>query len=170
MMEIIRRYGIILPARVSLLIKVLVMLEGTARDLSPAFSLAEILEPYKEKILKRRLAPGRLLKKARRNVSDWNRLVEMAPREIADILSQVKRGKFDVHLEHRKLDTIANRLVMGVLTAALFVGSSMIWSSGVAPTLGGVSVFGVLGCGLAMAMGLQLARAIRRSGGEIEND
>lgn len=170
MMEIIRSFQIILPTRVSLLIKVLVMLEGTARELSPDFSLAEILDPYKEKIVKRRMSPKRLLKKARRNIGDWNRLIEMAPRELAEILSQIKRGKFDVHLEHRKLDTIANRMVMGVLTAALFVGSSMILSTHVPPTVWGVSVFGVLGCGLAFLMGLQLARAIKRSGGETESE
>jgi len=169
MMAIIRRYNILLPTRVTLLIKVLVMLEGTARELSPDFSLAEILDPYKEKILKRRMAPGRLLKKARRNLADWNRLIEMAPRELADILTQIKRGKFDVHLEHRKLDTIANRVVMGILSAALFVGSSMIWSSSAPPLIAGVPVFGVLGCGLALAMGVQLARAIKRSGGNTED-
>jgi ubiquinone biosynthesis protein len=168
MMAIIRRYSIILPTRLSLLIKVLVMLEGTARDLSPAFSLAGILEPYKEKILKRRLAPGRLLKKARHSAADWSRLVEMAPRDLADILTQVKRGRFEVHLEHRKLDSIANRMVMGILSAALFVGSAMIWSRAVPPLLGGVPVFGVLGCLVAFFMGASLVRAIRRSGGNIE--
>ncbi len=164
MMEIIRRFNIILPSRVSLLIKVLVMLEGTARELSPNFSLAEILQPWQEKITRRRLSPGRLLKKAKRNAADWSRLVEMAPRELADILSQVKRGQFDVHLEHRKLDPVVNRLVLGVLTAALFVGSSMILSSSVPPRLWEVSVPGAAGCAIAVFMGYRLMRAIRRSG------
>ena len=49
MMAIIRRYSIILPTRLSLLIKVLVMLEGTARDLSPTFSLAKYWSPTKRR-------------------------------------------------------------------------------------------------------------------------
>ena len=142
MMEIIRNFKIVLPSRVSLLIKVLVMLEGTSRGLSPKFSLAEIIRPYQAKILKRRLAPDRLFQKAKQHSKDWTRLVEMAPRELADILNQIKRGQFDVHLEHRKLDSVINRLVMGVLTAALFVGASMILSSQVPPLVGGVSVVG----------------------------
>jgi ubiquinone biosynthesis protein len=164
MMEIIRRFRIILPARVSLLIKVLIMLEGTARKLSPAFSLAEILAPYQSKIMQRRLSPAYVFSKARRNVADWTRLVEMAPRELADILTQIKRGKFDVHLEHRKLDPVINRLVLCVLTAALFVGSSMILSSSVPPTLFDVSIVGALGCFCSFVMGFRLIYSIRVSG------
>ncbi len=164
MMEIIRRFNIILPSRVSLLIKVLVMLEGTSRELSPTFNLAEVLQPYQSKILQRRMSPKRLLAKTRRNIADWTRLAEMAPRELADILTQMKRGKFDVHLEHRKLDPVINRLVMGVLTAAMFVGSAMILSSNVPPTAWGVSVVGAFGCICAFAMGFRLLWAIKRSG------
>ncbi len=164
MMEIIRSYKIVLPTRATLLIKVLVMLEGTARSLSPKFSLMEILIPYQQRIIERRLSPRELFKRARHNVQDWAALVEMAPHEIAELLKQIKGGKFDVHLEHRKLDPVVNRLVLGVLTAALFVGSAMILSSDVPPTFHGVSIAGSAGCLIAFAMGFRLVRAIQRSG------
>ena len=164
MMEIIRRFGIILPSRVSLLIKVLIMLEGTSRGLNPNFNLVELLQPYQSKIVQRRMAPQRLFNKAKRNVLDWNRLFEMAPRELTDILAQIKRGKFDVHLEHRKLDSVVNRLVMGILSAALFVGSSFILSNSVPPLVKGISISGSLGCLASVLMGLRLLRAIQRSG------
>lgn len=164
MMEIIRRFNIVLPSRITLLIKVLVMLEGTSKELNPSFSLAEIIEPYRSKIVSRRLSPQRLLRKAKRNILDWNRLVESAPRDIADILMQVKRGKFDVHLEHRKLDAVVNRLVMGILTAALFLGSALLWSQNVKPTLGGVSIAGFAGCIVAVVLGVRLILAVKRSG------
>lgn len=164
MMEIIRKFKIILPSRVSLLIKVLVMLEGTAKELSPQFSLAEVLRPYQTKIIKRRMTPSRLYKKAKQQAKDWSRLVEMAPRELADILSQIKRGQFDVNLELRKIDAVINRLVMGVIVAALFVGSSMILSSNVPPLIWGVSAFGAFGCLVSFTMGFRLVRAIHKSG------
>ena len=164
MMEIIRRFNILLPSRVSMLIKVLVMLEGTSRELNPSFNLIDVLRPYQVKIARRRLNPRRVLMKARRNLMDWTRLAEQAPRELADILSQMKRGKFDVHLEHRKLDNVINRLVMGVLTAALFMGSASILSRSVPPLVMEVSVIGASGCALALVMGFRLVRAIQRSG------
>ena len=52
--SIIRRHNIVLPARIASLLKVLVMLEGTAQQLSPSFNLAELLEPYREQAIRRR--------------------------------------------------------------------------------------------------------------------
>ncbi len=45
MIDLIRRYQIMLPARIAMLIKVLVMLEGTSRLVSPQFSLIEVMGP-----------------------------------------------------------------------------------------------------------------------------
>lgn len=46
MMEIIRRFQIMLPAQIALLLKTLVMLEGTARTLNPEFSLIEVMRRF----------------------------------------------------------------------------------------------------------------------------
>ena len=164
MTEIIRRYGIILPSSCSMLLKVLVMLEGTSRELDPQFSLAEVMKPYYIKATSRRFAPQKLLQRSQRTLRDWQRLVDMLPRDLADILSRVRRGNFDVNLQHRRLDTTVNRLVMGIITAALFVGSATLWSSNVAPLVWGTSVPGAAGCLAAVVLGCRLLLAIRRSG------
>ena len=113
--EIIRKHRMRMPSRVSLLIKMLVMLEGTAQQLSPDFSIGELLRPYKMDAIKRRLSPQRMLRKLENAHRDWSRLVESLPGDVADIMQRIRRGSFDVHLEHRRLDTIVNRLVLGVL-------------------------------------------------------
>ena len=86
------------------------------------------------------------------------------PRGLADVLQQVQRGKLSVHLEHQRLAPSVNRLVLGMLTSALFLGSALLWSTEVPPLLGGVSVFGVLGCAVSMVLGLRLLWAIKQSG------
>jgi len=164
MTAIIRNYGIILPARVSLLLKVLVMLEGTSRNLAPDFSLAELLEPWQAKAIKRRLSPKRLLHRMHGAWADWTRLGESLPRDVGDIITQIKRGRFDVHLEHRRLEQTVNRLVLGILSAALFMGSAMLWSTAVPPLLAGYSVPGAFGCSAGVFLGFRLLRAIKRSG------
>lgn len=161
---IIRRHGIILPARISLLLKVLVMLEGTSRQLSPDFSLTELLKPYREKAIQRRLSPHRMWRKLQTAYRDWNHLLEILPGDLSDILSRIKRGSFDVYLEHRRLETSVNRLVLGIIAAALFVGSATLWSSEVPPVIRGYSVPGALGCAIAVLLGARLLRAIQRSG------
>lgn len=161
---IIRKHRMNMPSRVSLLIKMLVMLEGTAQQLSPDFSIGELLRPYKVEAIKRRLSPQRIWRKLQNAHRDWSRLVEALPGDVADIVSRLRRGSFDVHLEHRKLDSIVNRLVLGVLSAALFVGSASLWSNGVRPLVGGVSLPGAAGCAIALYLGFVLVRAIRKAG------
>jgi ubiquinone biosynthesis protein len=167
---IIRRHRIVLPARISSLIKVLVMLEGTSRSLNRDFSLAELLQPYYDKTIQQRFSPERLLRRLQRAYRDWDRFIDMLPRELADILQRVRDGKFDVHLEHRRLEATANRLVYGMLTAALFVGSCLLLSRQVPPTIGGVSVLGAVGLIFTFVLGLRLVRAVKKSGGLSKKD
>ena len=164
MTAIIRRHQIILPSRVALLLKMLVMLEGTSKQLSPDFSLAELLEPYRAEAIKKRLSPARLWRKLQTAQRDWGRLVESLPSDVSDIMNRVRRGSFEVNLEHRRLDSIVNRLVMGVLTAALFVGSASLWSNNVKPLIWDTSVPGALGCTIAVYLGFHLIRAVKKSG------
>ncbi len=164
MVAIIRRYHIMLPGPVAMLIKVLVMLEGTARLLSPRFSLLEVMQPYRRKMLLRRLAPRRRLRRMQRVLREAEQLAEVLPRRLNDILQQVQSGKFDVHLDHRGLEPSVNRLVLGMLSSALFLGSSILLSREVGPHLYGISVVGGLGICLSVALGLRLFRAIAKSG------
>jgi ubiquinone biosynthesis protein len=90
-------------------------------------------------------------------------LAEILPRRLRDILQQVDSGKFDVHLDHRGLEPSVNRLVLGMMTSALFLGSSLLISYNVWP-FRGVSVPGTLGTMLSAFLGWRLLRAISKSG------
>ena len=163
MFDLMRRYEIVLPAPMALMLKVLVMLEGTAQRLQPDFSLMEVLEPYQRKIVSRRLSPARQMRKAKRLAYEMQQLAEVVPRRLRDILQQVQSGRFDVHLDHRGLEPSVNRLVLGMLTSALFLGSVLLVTHQVWP-FREVSVPGALGMALSAAMGLRLLRAIGKSG------
>jgi ubiquinone biosynthesis protein len=168
MFDLVRRHGIVLPAAMTMLLKVLVMLEGTGRRLAPSFSLMEMLKPYRKKMLARRMSPSRQFRKARRIAYEVEQLAEVFPRRLRDILQQVQTGRFDVHLDHRGLEPSVNRLVLGMLTSALFLGSVLlvtnhVWPLGFWP-LDGVSAPGLLGMALSAALGLRLLRAINKSG------
>ena len=76
---------------------------------------------------------------------DWERLVESLPRDLGDVLKRVREGTFSVHLDLRHIDPVINRLVLGVMTAALLVSSALLWSMKAPPTVAGVSVFGGAG-------------------------
>ena len=154
LLEIIRRYNITLPPPLSLLLRTLVELEGTAQQLSPEFSLAEVIRPFYASMVRRRLSRRRILGRLQHAYRDWERLVEALPRDLGDVLKRVRDGTFSVHLDHRHIDPVINRLVLGVMTSALFVGSSLLWSMKAPPVLAGVSVFGAAGYLFAAVSGL----------------
>jgi ubiquinone biosynthesis protein len=168
MTAIVRRHHIALPASMTMLLKVLVMLEGAGRRLSPTFSMVEVLQPFRAKMLARRLSPTRQFRKARRIAYEIEQLAEVFPRRLRDILQQVQAGRFDVHLDHRGLEPSVNRLVLGMLTSALFLGSVLMVTNNVLPLgfwpLDGISAPGLLGVSLSAALGLRILRAINKSG------
>jgi ubiquinone biosynthesis protein len=173
MIEIIRRHQIHLAPPVALLIKTLVTLEGTAKMLNPQFSVLEVLQPYHKKMLMRRLSPMRQWRKLRRVAYEVEQLIEVLPRLTIDLLEQIRTGKFDVHLEHRNLEPSVNRLVFGMITSALFLGSSLMLSNKVPPLLFPVnsflglhqlSILGLTGLIVSVFFGLRLFWAINKSG------
>jgi ubiquinone biosynthesis protein len=90
--------------------------------------------------------------------------MESLPRDLNDTLKRVRDGTFSVHLDHRHLDPVINRLVLGVMTAALFVGSCLLWSMKAPPMVAGISIFGGIGYLIAAYFGWHLLRAIKKSG------
>ena len=162
---IVRRHRIQLPASVSLLLRMLVELEGTARLLSPTFSLGELLEPYAHKAFHRKLDPERFARRLARDTRDWERLFQNLPRELSELLQRARQGTLDIHLQHRGLDATVNRLIYGVLTAALVLASSQLWSREIPPLIWGQSLPGVACAAGAAVLAVRLLRAIEGFGG-----
>jgi ubiquinone biosynthesis protein len=162
--DVIRRYHIVLPTPAALLIKVLIMLEGTSRLLNPRFSLVEVMKPFQKKLIWRRLSPERHLQRIRRIFQSWQHLGEVLPRNLTALLEQASKGNFEVHLEHQRLEPSVNRLVFGMLTSALFLGSTLLWSYQAPPLIWGVPILGVTGSLISFGLGLRLLWAIRKSG------
>ena len=147
--------------------------KGTATMLHPSFSLLDVMQPFQKKAWLRRMSPSRRLKKMRRVYMEVEHLVEVLPRRMIDILEQVQSGTFDVHLDHRGLGPSVNRLVLGMLTSALFLGSTLMLSRQVPPLLfstptylgmHNISLLGLSGCAVSILLGLRLIRAIYKSG------
>jgi ubiquinone biosynthesis protein len=159
---VIRRHQVLIPSSVALLIKTLVMLEGTSRVLSPTFCLAELLEPFKEKLVRERMDPRRWLKYVQRSVRDIEQLLKQGPRNIVAILDRLQAGKLRIKHEHVHLEVIANRLVTGILIASLFMGSSLLTGMALSAQANIICACGIIGCVTAVGWGFQLLWAIRK--------
>lgn len=171
--DILHRHQITLPPQTSLLIKMLITLEGTLHLLSPTFSLIEVMQPFFRKMWLRRLSPKRQAKRMRRVYLELENLLETLPGQVSNVMQLVQEGKLDVHLSHRGLSPSVNRLVLGMLVSSLFLGSSILLAYKVPPLLfmtpgwlgiSDMSLLGLLGYAFSSLIGLRLLRAINRSG------
>ena len=137
------------------------MLEGTSRQLNPSFSLAEILEPFKDQLVRERLDPKRWLRRVSHSIRDIDRLAKQGPRNLAEILERLQSGKLKIRHELEDIKVTANRLVAGMLIASLFMGSSMLLSQQLPPVIKGISLIGAIGCLTGVILGGKLLWSIR---------
>jgi ubiquinone biosynthesis protein len=162
--DIIRRYHLLLPPNLSLLLKTLIVLEGTSRQLDRSFSLAEMIQPYYRQAVREKLSPRRIFRHLQRMFVEWDHLMRMLPADVGDILERVKRGQFKFHLEHRRLEATVGLLVDGILTASLFLGSSLMLSYRVPPApLWDISIPGAIGFFSSLFLVWRVFRATKRS-------
>jgi ubiquinone biosynthesis protein len=163
--DLVRRYHIVLPAPLALLLRTLVVLEGTSRLLVHDFSLAELMRPFYAKAVRRRVSPRMLVRRVRRAQRDWGRLLDTLPRDAREVLGRLREGSFHMQLDHGHLDAVVNRLTLGIFVAALVLSASALWTSEAPPRVWGVSLLGLALYLLAGYFGWRLLRAMRRSEG-----
>ena len=144
-----------------MLIKCLILLEGTGRLLSPTFSLASVLAPRRSELVSRRFSFKARFKKLRQMYSDWERLAQSIPRVIFNAMDRLDDGQLAIRLEHRNLKSAVNRLVGGLFISSLLLSSAMLISRNAPPVIWGISIPGALGYIVALSFGVHLLWARR---------
>jgi ubiquinone biosynthesis protein len=143
--RIMHEYNLFMPSRLSMLIKCLVVLDGTARGLNANFNLVELLAPFQRQFVMQQLSPETWLRKAKHLRRDWQSLAESVPRYFNNLLDQLQTGNFVVRIKHPRIETSVSRLVFGLCTSALLLASAMLWVHDVPPRIHGVSILGAAG-------------------------
>ena len=169
---LLREHRVALPPDLALMVKVLVTLEGMGRRLDPDFDMASEAAPFLKRVMLARYSPRALARRGRRAVGDSLGLLASLPSELRQLLRMARRGRLNVNLDVERLEKFgqrvehsANRLVVGVVIAALIVGSSIVMTVSGGPTLLGLPVFGLFGFLGAVAGSLWLLFSIWSSGG-----
>ncbi|MCB1281734.1 MAG: phosphotransferase, partial [Salinibacterium sp.] len=167
---IMRDHSIVLPADLALLFKALITLEGLGRRLDPEFHLVEYLSPFVRRVIVARYDPRRLSSRIQHTVSDAVSALGGLPGDVSRALRDFRKGKFRIEFDLKRLDHFgqqidrsANRLTLGVVTAALIVGSSIVMTVRGGPELFGLPVLGLLGFVVASINAVWLVLSIWRS-------
>ncbi|MCW0207805.1 MAG: ubiquinone biosynthesis protein UbiB, partial [Achromobacter sp.] len=173
LVAILRQHQLALPPDLSLLIKAFISLEGMGRELDPDFDMAGEAMPLLEQALRARYAPTALLQRGWRGVSEALSLVAGLPQDLSRLLRAARRGRLEIHIDithltrvGNQLDNAASRLTVGIVIAALIIGSSIVMTVPGGPTWLGLPFFGLLGFIGAVIGSLWLLLSIWRSGGK----
>ncbi len=135
--NIMAAHGLRCPADFMLLIRAVVTLEGVGRSLDPAFNLAGELAPFVERLVRQRYDPRRLVERIITDARTVFGAVHDLPLRLGGTLEKLNRDDLRIQLEHRKLDDFvnefdrsSNRVVVGLITAALIVASALVIREG----------------------------------------
>ncbi|MBE0454713.1 MAG: phosphotransferase [Roseovarius sp.] len=170
LVSILRLHHLTLPTDLSLLIKAFISLEGMGRELDPDYDMAGEAMPMLEQALRARYTPAAIFKRGWRAASEALSLVAGLPQDISRLLRAARRGRLEIqinvtHLKRvgNQLDGAANRLVVGIVIAALIIGSSIVMTVPGGPSLLGLPLFGLLGFISAVVGGVWLLLSIWKS-------
>lgn len=168
---IMRDNSLVLPADLTLLFKTFITLEGLGQQLDPEYHMVDQVTPFVEKVIADRYAPQAIMARGRKNLREVAGIISALPRDLSHLLREARRGRMKIDLDLKRLDhfghqldSASNRITMGILTASLVVGSSIIMTVEGGPTLFGLPLFGLLGFIIAFINSLWIIFAIWRSG------
>ena len=172
---LLRDYHLALPPDLTLMTKSLITLEGMGRQLDPNFDMVTEFSPFLRRAFLARSAPDVLVKKGWQAVTDGLDILTGLPQDLRHLLRSARSGKLQVHVDVTRLERFGNqldratsRLTMGVVIAALIVGSSIVMTVDRGPVLFGFPLLGLLGFLSAAVTGVWLLISIRRSGRNLE--
>lgn len=153
---LLRAHGLVLPPDLALVLKAFLTLEGFGRQLDPDFDMASEAQPWLEQVMRRRFAPGVLARRGRRGLAGMLEFGAELPRDLRRLVRAARGGRLGARIDIPTLDAFgdridraASRLTMGVITAALIIGSSIVMNS----VGGGTRNHWLMGLGVAGFVG-----------------
>ena len=135
---------------ITLLLKAFGTLEGVIRVLDPEVSLMEVASPFAQHYFLTHLDVEDTLKQSGLDLLEGMKAVPKIPQQLHHLLEMWTSGQGKVNLELKKQDkllnrieSMINRLVFGMILAALIVGSSLLVQAAPVENAEVVSLLGI---------------------------
>ena len=171
---LVREHSIVIPSDLALMFKAIITMEGLGRQYDPEFQVTDHLAPLLQRARMERYQPEVLLKRGRNAVTDFIEVAASVPRDLSRLLRDARRGKTRVDLDLKRLDQFGTRLdwtidraTMGIMTASLVIGSSIVMTVQGGPTILDMPLYTMLGLGgyvIAFCNSVWIIFGIWRSG------
>ena len=169
--SIVRRHHLVLPSKLTMLLKTTVTTDGMAVQLNPSFNLVEELTPYVKRLMLQENSPAAWATRFGQAVPDLLWLATELPQQVRQLVGDLDRGSLKIAVQPTGLDStfnraegIANRIVLGSIVAAFIIGLAVLLSVAhpeASPLWSGALTIGFI---VAAVLGLYLVWSIFRSG------
>ncbi|HTY52261.1 MAG TPA: AarF/ABC1/UbiB kinase family protein [Methanomicrobiales archaeon] len=130
---VMRRYNMRVPMTLMLMLKVIMMVADIGRALDPDFNFSSYVGPYMEELEEKDYATREIMRKARLSATTAIEGVFELPANLNTILKRFSSGSFTVGVSEGDLqrvqhimDRSSDKVLVGLITAALVVGSSLV--------------------------------------------
>lgn len=168
-MSILDTANVIMPRSFVMLVRGLASLQGTLLSLTPEISILKVVETYIKQRGTKRFDPVKEVEtRTMAAVAAADKAVEI-PGRVVNVLDMAEKGRLKLGFDlaeasqpMEKLGHIVDRLSLAIITAGLFIGSSMIYSTDMQPQLFGVPIIGFLGYFGAAVLSLYIIHKIRK--------
>lgn len=168
------RHQVEIPKDISIIGKAILTMEEIIKLLDPTFSIMQAVEPYGERLIKKRYHPKRILEQSFEEITENIELLKDIPKDLKQIATIIQKGKMQLQLNVtelqsflKRLDRISNRLSFSIillsfsiLMCGLIIGAAI---SGHTTSLWRLPVIEV-GSIIATAMFIFMIITIIRSG------
>lgn len=151
---LIREHSIVIPSDLALMFKAIITMEGLGRQYDPEFQIVDHLMPLLQRVRLQRYQPDALLKRGRSAITDFFNIAGSVPRDLSRLLRDARRGKMRIDLDLKRLhefgtrlDCTIDRATVGIMTASLVIGSSIVMTVQGGPTIFDLPLYTMLGLG-----------------------
>jgi ubiquinone biosynthesis protein len=168
--DLLRQYRLRIPPELFVMIKALVTAEGTARLLDPEINVVSEIESDIQHLTTVRYGPKIFWRGIRSALAGFIAAPRKFPQLLGGIVEKLEEGQLKIRFQHTNLvefrgtlERTSNRLTLGIIIAAMIIGSSMIITTGIQPHLFGYPAFGLVGYLISGILGMWLVLDILRS-------
>jgi ubiquinone biosynthesis protein len=165
------RHGIKLPGELFLLFRTIAEIEGLLRWLHLEFNVVDQCRVFADEQVSAARQPDRLVQAASEEVQQWAGVARRLPREVEELVKTMTTGRFSIDFGRQgfdfligELDRSSNRIAVGLVIAALIIGSSFMLLAEKGPQIWGMQLLGLTVFGVGCILGLMLIWLVVRSG------
>jgi len=156
-MSLMHKNHMVMPADLGLLFRVLLRLQGLGQSVGTDVQVTELLRPYVQQAAAKRFDPRRLAQEAARTARSWERFIGSFPQEMTAILEQMRTGELGVDFRVHDADGVTDQLVDALIASASLLAAAQLLSRDKGPSIGGLSVAGLIAAGVGAATWQRLA-------------